>query len=64
METRIEEIIEEGPQVSYLYPLKRDMKVYKSAPMFEDPELKEFIEKELGDLLEYFDYKQDEEPKR
>lgn len=56
MEARIDDIIDEGPHVSYHYPLKRDMNIYKSAPLFEDPELKEVLETELYDVMEYFDY--------
>jgi hypothetical protein len=36
--------------------MKSDMRVFKSAPLFEDPELKELIDKELSDVMEYFDY--------
>lgn len=62
MEARIKEVVKLGHKASIVYPMKANMKIFKSAPMFEDKELKDFIENDLNDMMEYFDYKQDKKP--
>ena len=32
------------------------MSIYKSKPLFDDPELQTYMNETLGDLLQYFDY--------